>query len=102
VFDSDGSTKNTPLCECGRWAEITEDAEKRRKGPPWRRRTESKWTWLLKRPDPIMPFGFSVAASGSAWSYLDALRAAIEKHDWWHDWDRRQAEQRTINFGGER
>lgn len=87
------------LCHCGRWAEVSETGQTRRKGLPWNRRTEREWRWVLKRPDHLMPFGWSASGSGAAWSEADAIAAATAKHEWWHEWDDRKAATRRLDFG---
>lgn len=89
------------MCECGRWAEINQERETRRRGWPWARRTEQKWFWCIKRPDLMMPFGFRISGAGFTWSYEQAEREAREYHEQLHDNDRRLAAIKRIDFKGE-
>ena len=87
-------------CECGRWAEVTETDEKRDFGWLWKRERRTAWRWMLKRPEIMYPAGFAVCASGREWTQERAIEAARKSHDEWHEWDRRQAETKRIDFGG--
>jgi hypothetical protein len=82
----------------GWWIEVTPDAPVIRKR--WFREpvTTCRWRWYLKRPDPIMSFGFSISGSGVASSEDGAVAEARERAAWWEDWKVRQDQQRRIDL----
>lgn len=82
----------------GWWIEITPDA------PVTRRRflrspvTTQTWRWLLKRPDPMMPFGFSISESGHARGEEQAVNDAMAAAEKWESWKVRQDQTRRVDL----
>lgn len=82
----------------GWWVELTPDE------PVTRRRflrspvTTQVWEWRLKRPDPNMPFGFSISGWGQARSEEQAVNDAMAAAEKWERRKVRQEQTRRVDL----